>query len=357
MSSSSTRGWGSRVLLLVSVLLVLAFFVDCVLMNSRYNENRRLLGDVRHFPDFDYQPVAGDPEFNPDGIRDARTADEFEEDDCNIVFLGDSFVFGMRVWPSEALPQQLELWTSALHPTEHVRVANFGWISASPYLAKDVLAELGPGYKPDLVLLAVDVTDPHEDIKYRHYTEQDGVHSVLSILPSFLLMAKELAAVAGLHEAWFGYPWDRLFPVNLPVEEMRPHMAQMRANIDTIASHVQGELGARFALLVVPRHYHYSGRESPKDWEAGAYDRRGKNRYSFFTYFDEMADEVDYPVRSLLPVLRQVPFFPTTFYRDPHWNPPTHHFVARQVLRILQEEGLLCSAAPSPEPVSPPSQE
>ena len=357
MGSSSSRGWGSRVLLLVSALLILVFVVDFVLMNTRYDEIRRRLDDVRQFPEFDYRPVDGDPEFNPDGVRDARTSDDFREGDCNIVFLGDSFVFGMRVWPSESLPQQLELWASALAPTERVRVANFGWVSASPYLVKDVLAELGPGYEPDLVLLAVDVTDPHEDIRYRHYTDREGVHSMLSFLPSFLLAAKEFAASAGLHEDWFGYPGDRLFPVNLPVEEMRPHMAEMRTHIDTLAAHAREELGARFALLVVPRHYHYSRRESPKDGEEGAYDRLGKNRYSFFTYFDEMATEVDYPVRSLLPVLRQAPTFPTTFYRDPHWTPQTHRFVARQVLRILQEEELLCSAAASPAPVRSSSED
>ena len=326
------------------VFVVIAFVADFVLMRSRYNDQRRLLADVPHFPVFDYEPFEGDPEYNEDGIRSVREAEDFDAQDCNIIFLGDSFVFGMRVWPFEAVPQQLEGWADRIRPTERIRVANFGWVSASPYLSKDVLAQLGAGYKPDVVLLAVDVTDAHEDIKYRRYAERTGIHALLRVLPSFVLMAKEIATAQGWHEAWFGYPADRLFPVNRSLEDMRPHMAETRANIDAIASYAREELGARFALLVLPRHYHYSQREAPKDWETGAYERDGEHRYAFFGYFNEMAGEVDYPVRSLLPVLRQTPVFPTTFYRDPHWTPATHRFVARALLQILDDEQLLCAS-------------
>ena len=55
-----------------------------------------------------------------------------------------------------------------------------------------------------------------------------------------------------------------------------------------------------------------------------------------------MRSEVDFPVRSLLPALRPPPFFPTTFYDDPHWTPATHRYVAGKVFEILEEEGLLC---------------
>ena len=122
------------------------------------------------------------------------------------------------------------------------------------------------------------------------------------------------------------------------------HRCGRQGSIEDIERLTREELDARFALLVLPRHYHYSQNESPKDWEAGAYDRNGENRFTFFSYFDEMKGEVDYPVHSLLPLLQKSPIFPTTFYDDPHWNPATHRYVALGTLRILMAEGLLCGA-------------
>ena len=344
MASPNARAWGRKLLLFFGTLALLVVVIDFVLMRTRYNDQRLLLADVQHRPFLGYVPVEGDPEFNADLLRDARESEDFREADCNVLFLGDSFVYGPRVFPFEALPQQLERWATRKRPGERLRVANFGWISSSPYLSRQLLEKIGRDYQPDLVLLAVDVTDPHEDIKYRHYAEREGVHTLLEIAPSFLLAAKEIAISRGLHEAWFGYPADRLFPVNATLEASRPYMAPMRESIDALAEVAREELGARFALLVLPRHYHYSRNESPKDWEAGAYDRDGENRFTFFAYFDEMRREVDYPVRSLLPLLRDAPMFPTTFYDDPHWVPATHRYLALGTLRILEAEGLLCGS-------------
>ncbi len=342
MGSPAGMGAKGPFLLAAFVAVLLAVAVDLALMHSRYHGQRLLLEDVRHFPTFHWVYDPANPEFNRDGLRESRGAAAFEAPGCNILFLGDSFVFGMRVQPQQALPQQLERVAAAERPGEKLRVANFGWVSASPYLQKDLLAELGPSYRPDVVLLAVDVTDPHEDIKYRHYSERKGVHALLDWLPSWLLLAKEFAADRGLHEEWFGYPGDRLFPVNRSLEESRPHMQQTRAHIEAIAAIARDDLGARFGLLVLPRHYHYSDRESPEDWETGAYDRAGEHRFEWFRYFDEMRSEVEFPVRSLLPALRPPPFFPTTFHDDPHWTPATHRYMAGKVFEILEEEGLLC---------------
>src|SRR5262249_23821596 len=56
-------------------------------------------------PDHRLRPNSA--ETNADGIRMKREAREFTEDAVNVVFLGDSFVFGGREYPQLALPAQL----------------------------------------------------------------------------------------------------------------------------------------------------------------------------------------------------------------------------------------------------------
>src|SRR5262249_440735 len=120
----------------------------------------------------DHRLRANTSETNADGLRTRKEAHDFTDDAMNTAFLGDSFVFGAREFPQLALPAQLERLLQARHPECKVNVANFGWVSSSPYLSLRLLKDIGRKYAPDLVLLGVDMTDFHDDLKYRLLVER-----------------------------------------------------------------------------------------------------------------------------------------------------------------------------------------
>lgn len=109
----------------------------------------------------DHRLSANTTETNADGIRSEKEAEEFKEDNLNIIFLGDSFVYGLRQYPELAFPQQYERLARSRHPTCKINVANFGWISSSPYLSLRLLKDIGRKYAPDIVFLGIDMTDFH----------------------------------------------------------------------------------------------------------------------------------------------------------------------------------------------------
>jgi len=103
----------------------------------------------------------------------------FREEDTNIIFLGDSFVYGWGVRIEDSIPYVLEEKLNDNKTGKRYKVANFGWISSSPLLSSRLLKDIGHKYKPDLVFLAVDMSDFHDDIKYQFALERKGLFSTL----------------------------------------------------------------------------------------------------------------------------------------------------------------------------------
>lgn len=311
--------------LLIGVLLV--GLVDRVAMHTGFDEERRLLADVAH------EPVPDGIEINRDGVRDARAAEVFRAADHCILFLGDSFVFGEHLRSDEALPQRVEQLAREHLPDRTVRVANLGWSSSSPYLSHRRLERIGARYRPDLVVLCIDMSDMHDDIRYRIYDQRPGAFRWLGVLPSGVLSLQGAARRLGMHETLFGYPGERYFALERPLSASRRYFGPIEQSIEAIATHVVDELDAEFLLLIVPRAVQYGAQDSTP--AGGEYVREP------LRYFEELDERVDFPVRSLLPVFEATGVFPETFEGDPHWTAGGAAVAAEATWHILRREGLL----------------
>lgn len=282
-------------------------------------------------------------DINSDGIRSAVEATDFPPEARNILFLGDSYVYGYRLEPEEAPPQQLEALARERHPGVDINVANFGWVSSSPILSHRLLQDLGAKYNPDVVILGLDMSDFEDDLKYRHLLERPGIYRTLYVLPiSLLAMKKAFRKIFFLqpwHERIFGYPAQRFFVTAQPMQENLRYYEQVRRSIDDLARTSREELGAKFVLFVLPRNYQYSDRESPNNWERHHYETLGPWSQEPFAYFDSIRGEVDYPIYSLLDDFRRTKVFPTCLEWDPHWTAEGARVAAEAIYEHCLVEG------------------
>lgn len=296
------------------------------------------------FADVDHRNAPySTPEINGDGLRSLRRAEDFRARDVNLVMLGDSFVFGGDLAYEDTIPAQFEAIARQGNPGRAINVANFGWVSSSPLLALRLLRDVGAKYRPDVVLLAVDMTDIHDDIKYQQLLDRRGVFRLLSVTPSSVWLARKLVslvpALDALHMRWFGFPRDKFLITARPLHETRPLYAPIRRNIEAIARFSRDELAARFVLFVLPRSYQYSDREAPESWERFEYEDLGPYVHEPFAYFEQMATAVDFPVHSLLETFQTTDVFPTCFRDDPHWNEAGAQLAARTMVTACSQSG------------------
>ena len=298
-----------------------------------------LLEDRLYFvDDVDHRMKVGSaPDLNADGIRSARAPEEFGPDGLNVVFLGDSFVYGDRLASAESIPAVLEQIARRDLGRDDIRVANFGWPSSSPVLSLRLLRDIGKKYRPRLVLLAIDMTDLADDIKYRRLLERRGVYRLLDYTPvTFLAVRRAVSMVPTLHERVFGFPSRRFFVTDRPLRETRHYFSYVQQSIDEIFRYTTEQLGAKFVLFVLPRTYQYSNREAPRNWEASEYAVLGPYAEEPFRYFEELRPRVPYPIYSLLDDFKQTRVFPTAFEDDPHWNAAGARVAAEAVYRYCR---------------------
>ena len=300
----------------------------------------RFVADVDHWPE-PHQTW----EFNGDGLRDRREPEDVSDETFNVLFLGDSFVFGSKLTARESLPARFEALMRQRHPDLDLRAINFGWVSSSPLLSLRRLKLLGRRYHPDLVFLFVDMTDFREDLRYRHMLEGTRAFRFVRRVP-FLTWATEkvLARVSWLeplHEVAYGYPSHRFFITESPPGKSRPFMGELRRNVEAIADFCRDELRVPFHVFVIPRHYQYSDRESPRSWERAYYVPLGPWAEEPFRWFDEMKREADFGIHSLLPDFQATKVFPHCLEDDPHWNHAGTVIATEAVMRICEEEGLI----------------
>ena len=64
-------------------------------------------------------------------------------------------------------------------------------------------------------------------------------------------------------------------------------------------------------------------------------------RVRLFEFYDEIADEVDFTIKSLLPEFRATDKLPLVFENDAHWNPDGNRFVAEAIADYLSARGLV----------------
>jgi hypothetical protein len=289
--------------------------------------------------------VPNTAETNSDGIRIDREADEFTSDALNIIVLGDSFVYGLRMYRHLAFPQQLERIIRSRNTQMEANVANFGWISSSPYLSLRLLKDIGKKYNPDVAILCIDMTDFHDDMKYKHLIERDLLlYKGLSFCPGLITFVQKIvwhSKCDRLYELMFGQPRHRFLLVNKPLDETRKWFDTTLQAIEQTHRYVRDELNAHFILAVLPRSFQYSDRECPLSWEGTAYVNLGPHSREPFVLFEELRSTVDYPIHGLLDDFENSGVFPTCLYDDPHWNIEGNALAARAIYDILVEEHML----------------
>jgi hypothetical protein len=293
---------------------------------------------------------------NADGIRFRGRPEDVRPKDFNVVFLGDSFTFGLETPYELSYPYVFERLAGARRCDPPVRAINFGWVSSSPLLSLRLLRDVGARYSPDLVLYNLDQTDFHDDLRYEKALRESG--EVVRFDRSQLLTAAMRRSSIGRWAERFGraiadsgrtrvpgpepdagrleVPRDRFFVTSQPLESSRRYIeAGVMRNLQALDTHATTELGARFALVLYPRAYQYSLSESPENIERNAYRVLGEYSQEPFRYFAEKRASLPYPVLSLLPAFRASRRFPLYRHDDPHWTPAGNEVAAQALLDEL----------------------
>lgn len=292
--------------------------------------------------DPDHHPKHTNPKqgWNSDSLRCPYESEEFAEEGTNIIILGDSFTFGMKLKPKQCFPYHVERRLNGRFPGKDIKVANFGWVSSSPLLSWRRLKSIGEDYKPDMVVICVDMTDIRDDIRWRSMLQREGMYGVIGELPIATYWIQRWSPktfkwlFAQLNP---GIPQRRFFMSEAPLQETRPYFAEIEKNLGRIKSWCD-ERGVHFVTMILPRTYQYSDRECPKNWEKGEYTVLGPHSLEPFRFFEELEQRVDYPIYSLLKPFQETEIFPTSFEDDPHWNADGAQLASKEVTKILLGE-------------------
>jgi hypothetical protein len=346
-------------MLFYSILAIGLSFVIMMMLGFFELRSRRVWqAKVSLIDDIDHRMKSNQRGNNSDGIRCNKDPDAFAPEHLNIIFLGDSFVYGPKVPTQYVFPQRFERMANAYcNRALTVNVSNFGWTSSSPYLSLRQLKDIGSKYNPDIVFLCINMTDFHDDLKYQSLVERPkAIFKVVSWLPGSFFTVQNVFSrltrhnpLERLYEIVFGLPNDRFFVVNKPLEQTRKYSQNIVSNINKLHEFVTMKLGAKFILVILPRSFQYSDRECLNSWEADQYEVFGPHVYEPFRFFDELKEKVNYPIYSMLDDFRSTTVFPTCFPSNPHWNARGHGIAARSIFAIAEKENIFRCAISNDE--------
>ena len=321
--------------------------------------------------DIDHRPLPKKGRFNADGIQPDLPAARYDVGGFNILFVGDSFTAGASLNDtSKSFAFVTQDLLRERFPDRQIRVANFGWISASPLLQLRQLRDIGARYNPDLIVQAIDMTDFHDDLSY-HAELGGNPRGETSTVSIFHITNKRVGKALGVddYQCWFAgmlrlYPGvpprcqylrviadDRYFYLHQPLEESESCFDFTWAILqDTNA--FATSLGARYEVFVLPRYQQYDPTECPHDWEkaeiASTIQAGGPHLYAPFAYFEARALSAPFPIHSLLDDFRDSEERPTVFRDDPHYNEAGHRIAAEAIVRYLIADGVLGPASEIP---------
>lgn len=294
------------------------------------NPDHRMQRDDKHFSGL-----------NSDNIRSPHEAAQLRADDFNIIFLGDSFIYGFLMAPELSPPAQLQAILRERYGRNNINVINFGWTSSSPYLSYRLLQELGPKYQPDLVLLAVDMSDYRDEWFYKSVLLQRGFYRYVVRFPRATYFLKycleKLEPLVDLHTPLFGYSGaGGYFVARQPLEKSLNLFDDVYDSLQLIHRYAQDTLQVPFMVLLPPRHWQYTDKEAPDSWENGGFDALGPYALENFRYFDRKKNEAPFPIVNLLDDFRQTDRYPLHFREDSHWNKHGARFFAERVADRLE---------------------
>ena len=316
-------------------------------------------------PTIDHRMRPDGNEVNVDSIRFRGVSESIDAEDFNIVFLGDSFTFGYDLEYEDSVPYVMEKHLASHTCDSLVRVINFGWTSSSPLLSLRLLIDIGHNYHPDLVVYMLDMTDFHDDLDYgQQFISLQGPlippstvafrlleraalavfdrSEIVQILANVRTSLKREQTQIPAQREQTQIPAQRFFVTNQPLANSVQHIELgVMKNLGLIYDYATNALGAQMVLVVPPRAYQYTDRESPDNWEAAEYEALGMNVLAPFHYFERKQNELPYDVFSLLPAFRQSSDFPLYFRDDPHWNPAGARVAAHAITDFLLTEGMV----------------
>ncbi len=306
----------------------------------------------------DHRLVPDGDEINSDGIRFRGDDDELAADDFVVLFLGDSFTYGLHLDYADAYPYAFETLLADGSCRETVRAVNFGWTSSSPLLSLRLLREIGYRYRPDLVIYNLDMTDFHDDLRYEQQLRNEGDFQIawprvinaalepwwpgepLDVRGIFQIFRQ--APSGAVPEEISEVPEKRFFPMLEPLVRTRADLARgVMRNLAALHEFSHDVLGSDFAVVIYPRAFQYSRRESLHNWEEDKVERMGPYALEPFRYFDEVEKDLPYPVVSLLPAFQGSERFPLFLNNDPHWTRFGAALAAEEVARELTALDLL----------------
>jgi lysophospholipase L1-like esterase len=308
----------------------------------------------RYALDVDHRPRPNTGGTNEDGVYSRLSAADFRAEDFNVICLGDSFTANPHLPEADRWPSLLERLLQARASGVRVRVANFGWVSSSPVLQARRLRDIGAKYAPDLVVQAFDMTDFHDDLVARERLARMGAdgRGEVSIFRAFRVGAS-LALGVEDYGAWLwerlrwarpetspAVPGARYFFLFQPPEASEPYFGVSWGAILETERIARG-MGARYALLVLPRYQQYDPRESPRDPERRTFPVDAEGFLVPFEYFAGQARTASFPVRSLREDFLADPAFPKCRDDDPHWNAEGNRVAAEAIARRLLADGLV----------------
>jgi len=316
---------------------------------------------------FDDAPVV--VRTNEDGLRSDRTRAAFLKYPNRVALLGDSFTLGLGVNGDRTCGAVLERQLSR-NTNAELAVLNAGVISYSPILEKQMYERLVSSYRPTVVVLLLDASDIGDDLQY----EREALSSdpLAFDLPDES-RPRRYSALGQLTEPFFSRVWDnlsypyyslvhsgtfdysyydfvldidggkernRFFIYRHSLKHTRVHFERTLGYINALAKRVKAD-GAQFVLAVTPRYHHWSDRECPDNWEVKQrkYQLNDAHEFVYIRFFEEVAQQVDYPVLNLLPFFEDADRNPLVFSEDPHWNASGHELVGEILAAYLAGSG------------------
>jgi hypothetical protein len=273
---------------------------------------------------------------NSDNIRSPHEASQIHVSDFNIIFLGDSFTYGFLLNSEQSPPSQLEKILREQYHRDDINVINFGWTSSSPILSWRLLQDLGEKYKPDLVLLALDMSDYRDEWFYKSVLQQRGFYRYVVRFPRSCYFLKRLLEglepVVDLHTRLFGYSGaGGYFVARQPMEMSLNLFDDIHATLLQMNTYTRDTLHAPFMVFVPPRHWQYTDKEALDSWENGGFDALGPYTLENFRYFAGKKADTPFPLIPMLDDFRQTDRFPLNFKVDSHWNKNGARFFAEKV--------------------------
>ena len=325
------------------IIFLLVIVITAVELLARHIPGWNQWINIVGNPDHRIPPNSA-PDINTDGLRSLRTAADFREEDFNIIFLGDSFTYGLWLQERETIPAQFETMAKAKHPDARISVVNFGWVSSSPLLSLRLLKDIGKKYHPDLIIQVIDMTDVGDDMYYDAILNHRGIYVIGRYMPTMTLLLqkaiREHTDWENISQTLFGLPHKHYFIVEQPIAQSVYAFDFMKTHIDETYAYAKDELSAKYMMVVMPRYFQYRPSESPDDWEAkaGEYSVPGPYSLEPFKYYDKMQKEVPYPVYSLLSDFQNTSVKQTVFPNDAHLNADGAAFAAQAIFNYCEKE-------------------